>query len=104
MRPRSFAFSGFSIFPALVLEYAVVFSPVGGDTALAQTPTPTTNSEPAARTCAAGKVKAKSKETWEDMKERWAKQKERWADCQTRERSERRGATASRAFLEACMK
>ena len=38
------------------------------------------------------------------MKARWAKQRDRWADCQKQEKAEKRGRTASREFLEDCMK
>jgi len=91
----------FWIFPILVLGLSTIVTLPMSLSALAQAPTAT--AEPA-NPGKVSKVKEKSKETWADMKVRWAKQKDRWADCQKQEKAEKRGRTASRDFLENCMK
>ena len=93
----------FSTLPALLLGLAVLLTYPWNDRAVAQSYGSNAPAEPA-KPGTVSKVKEKSKETWADMKVRWAKQKDRWADCQAREKAERRSRTASRDFLENCMK
>ena len=93
----------FWIVPILVLGLSTILTLPMSHSALAQATAPAATAEPA-KPGAVSKVKEKSKETWADMKTRWAIQKDRWADCQAREKAEKRGRTASRAFLEDCMK
>ncbi len=93
----------FSIVAATLLGLATILVPATSRPALAQTSSPAASAEPA-KPGAASKVTAKSKETWADMKARWARQKDRWAECQRQEKLEKRSATATRAYLENCMK
>jgi hypothetical protein len=93
----------FLIVAVLVLGLAVVLTHSRNGTVFAQTPTPATTSAAPEKPGTVSKVKAKSKETWANMKARWAKQKERWAGCQMREKAEKRTGHESRAFLEECM-
>ncbi len=102
MVPRPSTSRGFSIVPVLVLGLSAILTPVASKQGSAQTSAPAV-SEPSAKPGTVTKVKAKSKETWADMKARWAKQKERWAECQKREKAEKRTARATRVFLEDCM-
>lgn len=102
MSPRPSTPKVFSIFPALVLGLAVILTHPGNRPAFAESypsDAPTAPAKPGA----VSKAKAKSKETWADMKARWAKQKDRWAECQRREKLEKRSAGATRAYLEDCM-
>jgi hypothetical protein len=92
----------FSTIRVLVLGLSTMLALAMSHPALAQAPTAAV-SESSAKPGAVSKAKAKSKETWADMKARWAKQRERWADCQKREKAEKRTGKASRAFLEDCM-
>ena len=93
----------FWIFPILVLGLSTMLTLPTIHSAAAQATAPAATTEPA-KPGTVSKVKEKSKETWADMKVRWAKQKDRWADCQKQEKAEKRGRTASREFLEDCMK
>ena len=93
----------FWILPILVFGLSTILTLPLIHSALAQATAPTATDEPA-KPGKVSKVKEKSKETWADMKVRWAKQKDRWADCQKQEKAEKRGRTASRDFLENCMK
>lgn len=93
----------FSILRILAFGLSTILVVAMSEPARAQTSAPTATPEPA-KPGAVSRVKTKSKETWADMKARWAKQKDRWAECQRREKLEKRSATATRAYLEDCMK
>jgi hypothetical protein len=84
----------FRFLPMLAIGLAVV---------LTHLPAPSLASSHSAEPAKPG-IKAKSKETWVDMKARWSKQKDRWAECQKQEKAEKRSRTATREFLDACMK
>jgi len=100
--PRPSTPKHFSFVPILFFGLSTILTlPMSRPTA-AQATAPAATAEPA-KPGTVGKVKAKSKETWADMKARWAKQKDRWAECQKQEKAEKRGRTASREFLEDCM-
>ena len=49
------------------------------------------------------RVKAKTKETWEQMKARWAAQRERSRDCRQQARAQRLHGRKVRKFLDECM-